>query len=280
MHQVGASGISPDLLSGFPEGQVVAFALVLLRIGAFTVAMPITGTSSVPAPVKVLWSLVLSVVIFPVASVGGGAATGVQSAVAPLAISEMVILWALREVVLGLFLGFVVRFFFFAVSVAGELLGVTSGLGASQLFNPSLGTNSNILEQFEVLLATLLFLALNGHHFFIEGIARSFSLHPVGRTNINVLSFGDLGPWVQQIIVSGIQIAAPVMISIFLAHLAMGIVGRVVPQVNVLVTSLQMTILASFLVLFISLPSNTETMGEMMDQMAGQFTQAMKAIGR
>ncbi len=256
-------------MSLFPEGQIVGYALVLLRMTAFIFSMPLFGAGSVPTPVKVLFSLVLTVVLAPLI---------VTKAASSLAISEDVILWAGRELLIGLFLGFIMRMYFFAVSVAGELIGISSGLASAQIFNPSLGSTSNVIEQLQVMLATLLFLAMNGHHFFIEGLIKSFQTLPIGVFGLNLDGFQTVGTMLTDVTIFGLKIAAPVMVSIFLTNLGMGIIGKAVPQINVLVTSLQVTILVTFFVLVVSIPANTSLMNEMMLSMADDFMRAIKAL--
>lgn len=253
----------------FPEGQIVAFALILIRMIAFVVAMPIFGTSMVPTTVKIALPLVLSFVLFP------SLITNVRS---DLAISEMVVAWAFREAFVGLFLGFFCRLFFFAISVGGELIGISSGLSSAQIFNPTMGTQSNVLEQFQVLLATLLFLGLNAHHVFIEGLIQSYSTLPIGQVSFNMEATVSLTRLSQHVLVLGLQIAAPVVLSVFLANLSMGIIGKAVPQMNVLMTSMQATILLTFLVLIISIPVTLSTMSNILDKMTGELIQILKVI--
>jgi flagellar biosynthesis protein FliR len=253
----------------FPEGQIVAFVLILLRMSAFVFSMPIFGSSSVPVNVKVLISIVLSVVLFPLAA---GKSTST------LPIDDLNILWGLREIAVGLFLGFLMRMYFFAISVAGELIGISSGLASGQIFNPALGTSSNVIEQFETMLATLLFLALNGHYIFIQGMSESFVKLPIGNNDLNLQSFGAVGGLVKDVIIFGIKLAAPVIVSVFLAQLGLGIIGRAVPQINVFITSLQVTILLTFVVLFLAIPNMTYIMTDLMTEMAGDFMKAMKTL--
>lgn len=253
----------------FPEGQIVALVLILIRMIAFFVSMPIIGTATVPVKIKILLPLVLSFVLFPslIANLKGN-----------LAISEMVIAWAAREAFVGLFLGFFCRLFFFAVSIAGEIIGMSSGLASAQMFNPMMGTQSNVLEQFEVLLATLLFLGLNAHHVFIEGLIQSFTLLPVGQLSFNMAATGNLVELSQTVIILGLQIAAPVVISVFLANLALGIIGKAVPQMNVLMTSMQATMLLTLFVLILAIPVTLGTMTGILDKLTGELMQILKVI--
>lgn len=256
-------------LSVFPEGQIVGYVLVLLRMTAFVFAMPLFGAGSVPTPIKVLLSLVLTVALAPLV---------VAKAASPLAISEVNILWAGRELLIGLFLGFLMRMYFFAVSVAGELIGISSGLASAQIFNPTLGSTSNVIEQLQIMLATLLFLALNGHHFFLEGILKSFETLPIGIYGLNLGGFQAVAPMVRDVMIFGLKIAAPVVVSIFLVNLGMGIIGRAVPQINVLVTSLQVTIIVTLMVLVVAVPASTATMTDMMSSMADDFMNALRTL--
>lgn len=253
----------------FPEGQIVAFALVLLRMIAFVVSMPLFGTQNVPGTVKVLLPLVLTFVLFPTLMVG------VDN---KLPMDGMILAYAFREVFVGLFLGFFCRLFFFAVSVAGELIGITSGLASAQIFNPTLGTQTNVLEQFQGLLATLLFLALNAHHVFFEGLIRSFTVLPIGHLSFNAAAAENLLRLTQVIMVLGLQIAAPIILSVFLANISMGIIGKAVPQMNVLMTSMQVTILLTMFVMLATVPLTIAHMGNILDRMAGELFAILKVI--
>lgn len=254
---------------GFPEGQILGFALVLLRMLSFVIAMPIIGTPTVPTTVKVLFPLVIAVLLHPIA---------ISKTASNLAISEQVIMLAGREVLIGVFLGFFVRMFFFAVSVGGEIISTASGLASAQIFNPAMGSNSGIMEQFQLLIATLLFLAINGHHFFIEGIATSFEILPIGTLGFNWNVFSSVGGILQTVMIMGCQLAMPITVSMLVTHLTMGIVGKAVPQINVLMTSLQVTILVSIVVLTISVPMTASTMNNMLGEMMGQFSRVLKAF--
>lgn len=261
-----------DQLYQFPEGQIVAFMLILIRMIAFIVSMPIIGTATVPVKIKVLFPMVLSFLIFPTIL------PTIQGAPGHLAINEMVIAYAFREVLVGLFLGFFTRMFFFAVSISGELIGLSSGLASAQIFNPALGTQTNVFEQFQTLLATLIFLALNGHHVFIDGLVRSYTALPVGQLTFNTAAIGNLADMVSYVLLLGLQIAAPVILSVFLANLSMGIIGKAVPQMNVLVTSMQTTVLVTMVVLLIIAPVTLGTMSGILDKMAGEFFTILKVI--
>ena len=255
--------------SHFPEGQIIAFALIFLRVIAFVVAWPIFGTQLLPAPVKVLLALVLSVALFPVLKFQN---------VDLIKIGDELVFVAFREIVIGLFLGFLLKFFFFAVSITGEIMGISSGLSSAQLFNPAMGSQSNVLEQAHLIMATLFLLAMNGHHLFIQGLAQSFDLVPVSAIGIKYESFANLSLFVRDAFFMGIKMAAPVIVTVFVTNLTMGLLGRAVPQINVMMTSFQVTILVAISVFFVSIPLFVNEMDGLLHIMAERFFSVLKVL--
>jgi flagellar biosynthetic protein FliR len=256
-------------LSQFPEGQIIAFALVFLRCIAFVIAWPVFGSNSVPVSVKVLLSLIFSMVLFPTVSFQN---------IDLIKIDDQLIFLSVRELFVGLSMGFLMRMFFFAITVAGEIISVSIGLGSAQLFNPALGSQGNVMEQFETLLATLFFLAINGHHIFISGMAQSFDFAPVASIAVKSAAFASISQWVQEVCLAGIKMSAPVLVAIFLANMSMGILGRAVPQINVLVTSMPVTLLLGLAVLIVTTPLFLNEMHGLLDLMAERFFQFMKVV--
>ena len=256
-------------LANFPEGQIIAFALVFLRVIAFIFSMPVIGTSSVPSPVKVLLSLVLAMLLFPVLKLQNFDL---------IKIGDQIVFLAGREIFVGLFLGYMMRMFFFAIGIAGEIVGISSGAAQAQLFNPAMGSHSNIFEQFYTVMATLFFFGLNGHHMFLNGLAKSFELVPIADTAINSKAFTTVTIGFQAILVMGVKIAAPVMIAILVTNLAMGVLGRAVPQINVFMTSSQVTFLVTIFILIITVPFFVEEMEVFLTDMANHFMTVMKVL--
>jgi flagellar biosynthetic protein FliR len=255
--------------SQFPEGQIIAFALIFLRIVAFVVAAPLIGSQGVPVPVKVLLSITLSMMLFP---------TMKFQNVELIQIGDQVVFLSFREICIGLFLGFMMRLFFFAVSIAGEIIGVSSGAAQAQLFNPAMGAQANVLEQFYMVMATLFFFGLNGHHIFLSGLAKSFELVPIADVAIRAKGFVAFTTSFQVVLEIGIKIAAPIMIAILITNLAMGVLGRAVPQINVFMTSMQVTFMVTLLVLIITVPFFVGEMDVLMRTMADQFMSVMKVL--
>lgn len=229
----------------FSEQELLAFALVLMRLSAFIVAWPIFGSQQVPSVVKILLSFILTVVVFPIVSwnqVGASLAT-------------MQLPWlVMREIFVGVSLGFMCRFFFFAVEMMGHVISLSMGLSSAQMFNPATGSNSTTIEQLHVMLASLLFLAINGHHLFLHGIVQSFEIVPLSVNTLSLSVFESFGSLLGQLMLISVKMSAPVLIAILFINLAMAVIGRAVPQINVLITSLPVNILAGFFVIIVGLP--------------------------
>lgn len=256
----------------FKETEILAFALVLIRISAFVVSWPVFSVYSVPHHLKILFAVMVAMVLFPVIN---------RTGLSDQALSQELLLLVLKEAFIGLCLGFITRLFFFAVSVGGNLVSTSMGLANGQIFNPALGSQSTTVEQFHVTLATLLFLALNGHHFFLTGLAQSFEALPLSFSGTEfalVNKMKDSGLILQSVTIAGIKIAAPVMVAIFFMNVVMGIVGRAVPQINVLVTSLPVNILAGTVVMIVAIPALVFEMDHQVVEFAEQLFKFMKAL--
>lgn len=227
------------------ENQVLFFALILLRIIAFVFSAAVFSSQSITIPVKVLFSLVLSFLIFSLH----------QAELKSVAnFSENIISLSVQELFIGLVIGLITRLFFFTVSMAGDLISTSMGLNTAQIFNPISGSNSNAMEQFQILLATLVFFSLQGHHLLIQSMSESFNLIPVAREGISFKSFPEVVGLGGNLMEIALKMSAPIVISIFIINITMGILGRAVPQLNVLMTSLSVTLAIGILILIATLP--------------------------
>lgn len=253
----------------FSEIEMLAFIMVLIRVSAFFISWPIFGTGSVPSVIKILIALVVSIVLLPVVPWQGLEAD---------LVSLNIVFLALKEAMVGAVIGFLCRLFFFAVSVAGQIISLSMGLSNAQIMNPTLGTQGNVIEQFEVTLATLFFLAINGHHVLLRALTESFTTLPLSMQSFQLKVFSQFGTVVQDVVVAGIQIGAPVMIALLCMNVTMGIVGRAVPQINVLITSLPVNILVGLLILMVSVPMFVDSMGVIANSMFEHLFSMMKEI--
>lgn len=251
------------------ETQVIMFGLILLRMIAFVVSSVVFGSGNISAPIKVLLAVVFSMIVFP----------AVKVAPADMAqMSEDLVLLAAREVAVGLSIGFLSRLFFFAVGMTGELISVSIGLGQAQIFNPMLGQNSNTVEQFYNTIATLIFFAVNGHHLLVQAIAQSYELVPLAQLKFATGPFAEMATFVQDMMVMAIKMCAPIIGAILITNIAMGILGRAIPQINVLVTSMPVTLMLGFALMFICIPLLVVEMNGILNLTHTKMMLVMKAL--
>lgn len=257
------------MLKALTETQLIVFALILLRMIAFVVSSVVFGSSNISAPVKILLSISIATMIFPSVNI-----THIDTS----KMTEDLILLSAREVVLGLSLGFLTRLFFFSVGMMGEFVSVSIGLGSAQIFNPLMGSNSNTVEQFYNTIATLIFFALNGHHLLINGIAQSYDLIPLAQLKLSPGPFVEMATFAQEMMVMAIKMCAPIIAAILITNIAMGILGRAIPQINVLITSMPVTLMLGFSLMFICIPLLVIEMSSVLDVTHTKLMLVMKAI--
>lgn len=256
----------------FKEAEILAFALVFLRVSAFTFTWPIFSIYSVPGYLKILFAVIVAMLLFPTVS---------KSSISVEKLSPDIAWLAGKEVLTGLCLGFMTRLFFFAISVGGNLVATSSGLANGQLFNPALAATTTTVEQFYATLATLLFLSLNGHHIFLTGLAQSFDAIPLSLDGtefaLMIGKFKDSGLIMQTVVEAGVKISAPILIVMFMLNVVMGIVSRAVPQVNVLMTSMPINFMAAIMVMLLAIPALLFELDHEMYSFADQLFKFMSA---
>ncbi len=144
-------------------------------------------------------------------------------------------LLAIREVACGVLMGFAGQFLFYAVEIAGQMIGFQSGLSIVSSIDPNTNANSDVLTKLYRLLTVLLFLSFNGHHMMMQTLVDSFNIVPLGEFSID----GRITEWAYHtgsiVMAKGIQLASPLMISLLLTDIGLGILTRVAPTMNVFV---------------------------------------------
>ncbi|BAN35068.1 flagellar biosynthetic protein FliR [Sulfuricella denitrificans skB26] len=221
-----------------------AFIWPFFRILALVSSAPILGNPSVPLRVKIGLALVLTLVLSPI--------LGSMPAVEPGSAIGLLIL--AQQVVIGVAIGFIMRIIFTAVEMAGNIAGMQMGLGFATFFDPQNASQSPVVAQLLGLLATLLFLALNGHLYMIELLAQSFQALPVSLKPFSAAGWRALAGWGGEIFLAGLLLSMPIMAALLVTNLALGIMTRAAPQLNVFSVGFPITLAAGFVVLSIAFP--------------------------
>jgi flagellar biosynthesis protein FliR len=224
--------------------QFVLFMLLFVRCSALLAVAPVFGHTAVPVQTKVGFSVFMAFVLYPI-MMGRGFHVDLQ--LATLAVL------AVQEALTGLAIGFASGLIFAGTQIAGELIGFDLGLSVATVFDPETGSN-NIIGSFLYLLMVLIFLMLNGPQFILQGLVASYDVVPLGGFTMGAAAVDRLLHMVAMLFVIGLKCAAPIMVASFLMNLALAVLARVSPQVNVFIISFPIKIGVGMLVLMAAAP--------------------------
>ena len=218
-----------DAFAEFAGSGGPVFLLVLFRVTGVVMLAPVFGSQAIPAPAKVFLSLVLAMLFFPLVKGQGGAAP-VEAGSLALAVAG--------ELAVGLLIGFAAALLFAGVQFGGHLIDQELGLQQAALLDPVLNEQISILGQFKVLLATLVWLLINGHHLLISSIADSFRAVPLMGLRFTEGAAMHLSDTLMRdFFRMGVGIAAPALVTLFLITIAMAFMARTAPEMNVFALS-------------------------------------------
>lgn len=241
---------------------IIPFALVLARVAGLFAAIPMFGAKIVPARVKAPLIFAMALLIFPIVR-----PTSIPAAGDAISLCLLVI----REALIGVTLGLLSQFIFASIEFCGQQIGTQMGLSMAALFDPSTQANVPTMAMFQGALATLLFLALGVHHFFLRGIVESYQLIPIGAWHMSAGLFKFLIDASSGIFIIAIKLAAPVSVALLATSVALGIVARSFPAMNVFIVSMPLNIGIGFLILGFSLPIFVRVLQGAFGDMAGQM---------
>ncbi len=223
---------------------LVALFWPLARILGLLMVAPVFGHRSVPARVKiglgVFVALAVTPVLPPMPEVGLGSWHGLFILV--------------QQMLIGIALGFVMRIAFAAVELAGEIVGLQMGLGFATFFDPQSAGQTLVLGRFFNLVATLIFLAVNAHLALLGLLVESFQSLPVSVAPLAAGGFRELAAFGSTIFIIGLQLSLPLIAVLLMTNLALGILTRSAPQLNVFAIGFPLTLGAGLIMLDASMP--------------------------
>lgn len=224
--------------------QFQIFLLVFVRTLGVLAMAPVFGHHAVISQAKAGFAFALAIALFPAIPV----TVAFSGELAPFVFA------AVKELVMGLMFGFVARLVFVAVQFAGEIVGIDIGFGIVNVIDPLSAEQISIIGTFKNLIALVTFLLIDGHHVVLHALAQSFSMVPLGGVQLNEMLAQGLIGMTSGVFVMAVKLAAPVVTALFLTSLALGIMARTVPQMNVFVVGFPLKIGVGMAMLAISLP--------------------------
>jgi flagellar biosynthetic protein FliR len=238
-----------DLEQLLAPARLVVFVLVLARVVGLALIAPVLGSRMVLPRLRLALVVFLAIAMVP-ATAKAAAAHTAQLASSPVALIVALVI----ETAIGLLLGAIAQFVFGAVQLAGELAGMQMGFGMASLFDPQTHDRSVVLAQWQSTLALLLFLTVDGHHMLVQAVAESFRRVPPGAVGLGTASLGMTVTFASGIFVLALKIAAPVLILVLLTNAGLGALGKLVPQLNVMVVGFPVNVAAGFFILIAAMP--------------------------
>jgi len=232
---------------------VPVFALVLFRLAGMMLFAPLFGSAKIPRRVKLLIALIMALTMC--------------SAIDARKVEIPETMWGLTlgiggELGFGLALGTIVSFVFIAAQWAGEIIGQQMGLNISEVLDPQFGQAGSLVGDLYFMLAMVVFLspAVNGHHALVRGVRASFDAVPLMSAGMNANLLDVLVGLFQSSAALAIQLAAPMLMTMLIVDVALGCIGRAMPQMNVMAIGLSVRSLLGVAVLVAGLYLTTQVM--------------------
>jgi flagellar biosynthetic protein FliR len=232
------------LTSAQLEGWIVMIVWPLARILALIASAPITGNTQFPARAKIGFAVVLTVLIAPLLPE--------QVAINPA--SGAGVLMLVREILIGLAMGLAMRVVFAGVSMAGDIIGLQMGIGFAQFYDPQSNSQAPVTGQFLGLIAALAFLSLNGHLMLIATLVESFQTAPAHNGASLAGNWLLLSQWGGMVMRVALVLSLPLIAVLLMTNIALGVLSRAAPQINVFAIGFPITLGVGFVALLAALP--------------------------
>ncbi|MFP4314354.1 MAG: flagellar biosynthetic protein FliR [Alphaproteobacteria bacterium] len=224
----------------FLVANIFAFILVFVRFGTAFMIMPGIGDSFVSERVRLLMALAITFSLFPLLQ---------PLMPSPIPGTFALLMLVIVEFIIGVFFGTIARIFMTALDTAGMVISIHSGLGNAQVFNPSLATQGSLIGAFMMITGVVLLFATNLHHLLIMGIFESYELFPVGGIPDSGSMANMMTMAVNASFTVGVKMAAPFIVITLLIYTGMGVLTRLMPQVQVFMIALPLQILIALITL-------------------------------
>lgn len=225
------------------DAWIAAFIFPLARILAFIATAPLWSNAGIPRRTRLILAIAIAVAITP--------SLPVMPEVQPASLPGIWIL--LQQMLIGIGMGFAARIVFTAFDMAGEFIGFQMGLGFATFYDPLSASQTPVISEFISLLALLLFLSMNGHLLYLATLAQSFSAIPVSTTPLGSGSWLNLVELGGKIFSAGLLLSLPIIVALMITNVALGVLTRAAPQLNLFALGFPVTLIGGFVALAVSL---------------------------
>ena len=255
----------------FALTELWGFVFVLVRTAGILSALPIIGTRMVPMRIKAGLVIAVAMVFAPL----------VGSRVVPEILEPISLAVGLTaELIIGIVLGFATRLLMAAVEMAGSIMGLQLGFAVAVQLDPVNQVEVPVLGSFLTVLMTILYFVVDGHHLIIFALGSSFTLIPPFGAHLSASVVADGAMLMDDMFALALKLTLPIMASTFLVYLVLGIIGRVMPQMNILFTAFPITIGVGLMILGLGLPLFSLMFQQTIIGLEQVMVDMMKEMGR
>jgi flagellar biosynthetic protein FliR len=227
------------------------FVLVFVRVGGMMLFAPLFGSAKIPRRVRLMLALILAMGMTP----------GVQTVSLPQDTWGMTAGIA-GEMAFGLAMGMLLSFEFIAAQWAGEIIGQQMGFNLSEIFDPQFGAQGSLVGDLYFMLTLVVFLTIGGHRAMLQGVHESFERLPLLSLGVNARLFDTLVQFFNASMVLAIRLAAPMLVTMLVVDLTLGLVGKIMPQLNVMAMGLSLRSAFGLVVVILGLSMTSSAITE------------------
>jgi flagellar biosynthetic protein FliR len=261
-------------LAAISTVQYWIFLQVLARVSALIAVAPALGAKEIPTQVKIGLTILLSIVIVPLAR----SSFPVNEALPDNLYGFISAL--LPQAAIGLLMGFVVSLILSAFQLAGSLLDLQVGFTMAEALNPTTNDLASPIGQFQYFYGLLLFLLADGHHILIAALVRSFSMLPASSVGMGGPFLSEIADVTYACLVNGLKIAAPVVAVVLIVDFSFAFLNRAMPQLNVFYVGLPVKVLTGLTVLGLILPAIALFAGQLVSGEPQMLTDLFRSLRR
>lgn len=221
-----------------------SFFWPFVRISALMAVFPVLSSRTVPMRVKLLVSIIMTIAVLP----------SIQFTTPVDPFTQEGLLLAATQAGIGLAMGLVFVVVFQAFTLAGQMIANAMGLGFASMVDPATGINSPVISQIFTVLVSLLFVVMNGHLLVIRMLADSFDAMPLNGSFLSPTSLQSIALWGSQLFIWGMMVALPVLTALLMVNIALGVISRAAPTLNIFSIGFVITILGGMGLIWWLLP--------------------------
>lgn len=259
-----------DSISVVLIDKFVILLLVFVRMSALFVITPVFGRTELPSYLKIGLAFFCSYIIVPLLG-------NVQVEYMNLLSFAVIVA---KEFLIGIIIGYVSFLVFSALYVAGQFIDIQIGFGMVNVLDPTMNTQIPLTGNFIYILTTMLLMAMDGHHILLSALFKSYSILPINGFLFTEAMVDNMTTIFSDVFLIGFKISIPVLAAILLAEVALGILSRTVPQMNVFVVGMPLKIGLGLITLYLMLPVFIQIMTVTFDRMYGYIYLIIRSMAK